>query len=354
MSSIRGNLASMWDTSARLLRLLSLLQLRHEWSGPELAARLEVDVRTVGDIDRLRGLGYPVHSRPRRHGGLPPGTGHGAAAAAPGRRRGCGGGGRAAHRRRRDGGGHRGVVAAGPGQARAVLPARLRGDWRPCRRPPSPSPAPVPRSTPTTCRPSPPPAATTRCCASTTAATTAAPPVAPSSPRLVHTGRLWYLVGWDVDRRGPRTFRVDRSGRPIPVRRFAPRPPPADDIAAYVSQGTAVAAYPVQGRVTVRPFDVVAERVSPPCGPARGRRRPHLRPAHRRPLPRQPGVPPGRDGPGLHRRRPARAGRPPPALARRLDRQRRRTVLGGGVLGPLACAVLTTPVGESRCRRGVT
>src|SRR4029450_3249336 len=51
----------MWGTSARLLRLLSLLQTRRDWSGAELAERLEIAPRTVRrDIDRLRGLGYPV------------------------------------------------------------------------------------------------------------------------------------------------------------------------------------------------------------------------------------------------------------------------------------------------------
>src|SRR4051794_7903743 len=51
----------MWETSTRLLRLLSLLQTRRDWSGAELAERLEITPRTVRrDIDRLRGLGYPV------------------------------------------------------------------------------------------------------------------------------------------------------------------------------------------------------------------------------------------------------------------------------------------------------
>ena len=51
----------MLETSARLLRLLSLLQTRPEWSGPELAERLDVSVRTVRrDVDKLRGLDYPV------------------------------------------------------------------------------------------------------------------------------------------------------------------------------------------------------------------------------------------------------------------------------------------------------
>jgi predicted DNA-binding transcriptional regulator YafY len=51
------------DTSARLLALLSLLQTRREWTGPELSRRLGVSARTIRrDVDRLRELGYPVHA----------------------------------------------------------------------------------------------------------------------------------------------------------------------------------------------------------------------------------------------------------------------------------------------------
>ncbi|MFC1418908.1 helix-turn-helix transcriptional regulator [Streptacidiphilus cavernicola] len=51
----------MRKTSSRLLALLSLLQVRRDWSGADLAARLEVTERTVRrDVDRLRDLGYPV------------------------------------------------------------------------------------------------------------------------------------------------------------------------------------------------------------------------------------------------------------------------------------------------------
>src|SRR5690606_41185719 len=51
------------DTSARLLRLLSLLQTHRDWSGAELADRLRVTTRTVRrDVERLRELGYPVHA----------------------------------------------------------------------------------------------------------------------------------------------------------------------------------------------------------------------------------------------------------------------------------------------------
>ena len=60
----------MTETSSRLLTLLSLLQARRDWPGAELADRLEVSGRTIRrDVDRLRGLGYPVESLPGPAGG---------------------------------------------------------------------------------------------------------------------------------------------------------------------------------------------------------------------------------------------------------------------------------------------
>jgi len=42
------------ETTSRLLRLLSLLQTRRFWPGPELAERLGVSARTLRrDVDRL-------------------------------------------------------------------------------------------------------------------------------------------------------------------------------------------------------------------------------------------------------------------------------------------------------------
>ena len=66
----------METTSARLLRLLSLLQRRPYWGGPELADRLGVTTRTVRrDVQRLRDLGYPVDSVPGEGGGYELGVG---------------------------------------------------------------------------------------------------------------------------------------------------------------------------------------------------------------------------------------------------------------------------------------
>jgi predicted DNA-binding transcriptional regulator YafY len=60
----------MANTSARLLRLLSLLETHRYWPGAELAARLEVSARTLRrDVDRLRELGYPVRAQRGVDGG---------------------------------------------------------------------------------------------------------------------------------------------------------------------------------------------------------------------------------------------------------------------------------------------
>ncbi len=66
----------MVQTSARLLALLSLLQVRREWTGQELAERLEVGPRTIRrDVEKLRSLGYPVEAAPGVAGGYRLGAG---------------------------------------------------------------------------------------------------------------------------------------------------------------------------------------------------------------------------------------------------------------------------------------
>lgn len=66
----------MLSTSARLLRLASLLQSRRHWPGAALSAELGVDARTVRrDVDRLRELGYPVEASSGVGGGYALGRG---------------------------------------------------------------------------------------------------------------------------------------------------------------------------------------------------------------------------------------------------------------------------------------
>src|SRR4051794_29136114 len=75
-SSIALSSRPMVLTSARLLRLLSLLQSRRFWSGDELAAELSITARSVRrDVDRLRSLGYPVHAEGGVGGGYQLGAG---------------------------------------------------------------------------------------------------------------------------------------------------------------------------------------------------------------------------------------------------------------------------------------
>src|SRR3954468_18599905 len=67
---------SVHETASRLLRLLGLLQSRPFWTGAAIAERLGVTERTVRrDVDRLRGLGYPVNAAPGVGGGYQLGRG---------------------------------------------------------------------------------------------------------------------------------------------------------------------------------------------------------------------------------------------------------------------------------------
>src|SRR5277367_5034428 len=66
----------MLETSARLLRLLSMFQARRYWSGAQLSERLDVTPRTLRrDVDRLRSLGYLVNSTSGTAGGYQLGAG---------------------------------------------------------------------------------------------------------------------------------------------------------------------------------------------------------------------------------------------------------------------------------------
>ncbi|MFF8953117.1 helix-turn-helix transcriptional regulator [Streptomyces sp. NPDC014940] len=263
----------MLETSARLLRLLSLLQAHREWSGAELADRLGVTPRTVRrDVDRLRELGYPVNASPGTGGGYQLGAGaelpplllddDEAVAVAVGLRTVAG----------------QGIEGIGETSVRAlakleqVLPSRLRrrvgalnAFTVPMLRggpPASPVDPALLTEIAHLCRD----AERLRFEYRTHDGAAGRRTVEPH--RLVCTERRWYLVAWDVDRSDWRTFRVDRiTPRPPHGPRFTPREPPAGDLAGYVSEGVSTRAYAERSAVRLLvPLHEAAERISPSAG----------------------------------------------------------------------------------------
>jgi Predicted transcriptional regulator len=267
----RRTIAPMLQTSARLLRLLTLLQTRRFWSGAALAERLEVTERTVRrDIDRLRSLGYPVRAAPGVTGGyqLEAGTSlppllledDEALAVSISLRTAAGGT----------------VAGIEESALRAlikleqVLPSRLRrrvnalhASIVPLGRP-GPAVDPVVLATIAgACRDH----EQLRFRYDDRKARTTYRTVEPQG--LVHTGSRWYLVAWDLDRGDWRTFRVDRIGRKVTTgARFTPRQgPDGGDLAAYVSRSVSSVMNVVRASVILHaPRERVAERLSPMAG----------------------------------------------------------------------------------------
>ncbi|MFD7100762.1 helix-turn-helix transcriptional regulator [Streptomyces xanthophaeus] len=262
----------MLETSARLLRLLSLLQAHRDWTGADLAERLGVTPRTVRrDVDRLRELGYPVHASPGTGGGYQLGAGaelpplllddDEAVAVAVGLRTAAG----------------NGVEGIGEASVRAlakleqVLPSRLRRRVSalneftvPMLRGPlrSTVDAAVLTELAAVCRDGERLRFGYRDHGGGTSRRTVEP------HRLVCTERRWYLVAWDLDREAWRTFRADRiEPRPPHGPRFVPRPAPAEDLAAYVSRGVAQQAYAARAVLRLK---VSAEAAAGVIGPSDG------------------------------------------------------------------------------------
>jgi predicted DNA-binding transcriptional regulator YafY len=256
------------ETSARLLRLLSLLQARADWSGADLAARLEITPRTVRrDVERLRDLGYPVHATSGPAGGYRLGAGAAlppllledeeAVAVAVGLRTAAAGA----------------VTGIEEASLRAlakleqVLPARLRRQVNALQTSTVPLPLPEPGPTvdpavlttlATACRDHLRLRFDYRTHDGTSTRRTAEP------HRLVAWGRRWYLVAWDAGRADWRTFRADRiSPLPPPGPRFSPRPFPGGDVAAFVARGISAASWRYAARVRVHaPAAAVRERIN--------------------------------------------------------------------------------------------
>ena len=221
------------DTAARLLRLLTLLQSRPDRPGPELAERLEVSTRTVrADVERLRGLGYPVHATSGVGGGYRLGAGAAlppllldddeAVAVAVALRS----------------AGTEAAISALT-KLQQVLPPRLGARVRALQATSAAVPGPdvdpdvlgeIARS----CRDH----ERLRFDYRVRDEAVTSRDVEPH--RLVSTGRRWYLVGWDLDRADWRTYRVDRMRLRTPGGpRFEPREPPDGGFTGFVTRGVA-------------------------------------------------------------------------------------------------------------------
>ncbi|WP_405651469.1 helix-turn-helix transcriptional regulator [Streptomyces sp. NBC_00019] len=272
----------MHKTSSRLLALLSLLQTHRDWSGEDLAGRLDITSRTVRrDIDRLRELGYRITTVKGPAGGY-----------------------------RLDAGTHMPPMLFDDGQAvalavalqtsaadatvaedatralatlRQVMPSRLRHRIDLLRI--TAVPPPVARDAPQV---------DTHVLVELSRAIhareelrfdyTLGPSTSVDDLRRVEPHHLvtrlnrWYLVAWDLDREDWRTFRVDRIRPRTPTGpRFTPRELPGGSVSAFITgrfrgNDGATTDWPCQGEVVlhlpaveIAPFaqDGIVEELGP-------------------------------------------------------------------------------------------
>ncbi|HEV7652031.1 MAG TPA: WYL domain-containing protein [Actinophytocola sp.] len=259
----------MPDTPARLLALLSMLQSRPSWNGTELAERLGVTTRTIrNDVERLRGLDYPVEATRGSAGGYRLGAGgklpplllddEEAVAVAIGLRAG------------------RGISGLETSSARAlakleqVLPPRLRPTVEALATVVDHAPentgtdAPDPEVGPAVLR-----------------AVAAAihdvellrfdhgeAPLLVEPYRLLAWQRRWYLVARDPATGEWEVYRADRiAPHPRTHRRFTPAPPPGGDYTAFTMRRVASSGWNVHARLRVdAPAQAVLDRINPTVG----------------------------------------------------------------------------------------
>ncbi len=266
-------IASSTTTSSRLLSLLSMLQARRDWPGGLLAERLGVSERTVRrDVDRLRELGYPVQAVKGPDGGyrleagsqLPPllFDEEQAVALAVALRIAVG-----------TGAGIEEAAARALATVRQVLPSRLRQR--------------VDAIEISAAGHGADPQVDTGVLLTLSAAVRAGeelrfgyrspghredaeprPPRRVQPHHLVVRGGRWYVIGWDPDGDGWRTYRADRMTPRVPTGpRFVPREVPGGDVAAFLSarfKGSEGAdAWPCRGEVIL---DLPVADVAPFAG----------------------------------------------------------------------------------------
>jgi predicted DNA-binding transcriptional regulator YafY len=255
------------ETSARLLRLLSLLQARPDWTGADLAARLDITPRTLRrDVQRLRDLDYPVESVPGVAGGYRLGSG---AALPP--------------LQLDDDEAIAVVISLRSATSHTVtglaeasvsalakldqmLPARLRERTAALQQATVALTGPTPTIDPalltalaSACRRH----QRLRLSYRDFGGTDSVRIIEPY--RLVTGGYRWYLMAFDAGRDDWRTFRVDRISRPEVTGRFAPRDPP--DPASFVRAAITTAPYRYQAKVLLHaPAHALAGQVAPTTG----------------------------------------------------------------------------------------
>lgn len=259
----------MLDTSARLLSLLSLLQMRLDWTGPQLAERLGVSERTIrNDIDRLRSLGYPVDATRGRAGSYRLGAGgklpplllddDEAVAVAIGLRVASG---------------VTGIAEAG---ARAlakllqVLPPRLRPTVDALSSTVDRGPEDVGTDVPD-------PEVDPRTLGTVAQAVRdeewlrfdyRGAPRKVEPYRLLSWQRRWYLVARDPQSGEWETFRLDWLEPRMPTRRrFEPLPVPGGDFTAFAMRSIAASGWNVHARLRIAaPAQRVVDRINPAVG----------------------------------------------------------------------------------------
>jgi predicted DNA-binding transcriptional regulator YafY len=243
LTAIHGRIGPVADVTERMLALLSTLQTGSAYSGEDLARRLGSSPRTLRrDIERLRGYGYPVETRPgpggyyRLRAGrtMPPllldddeaiATLLGLAA--------LGATGPATA------GGLDDAATRAYGKIDQFLPARLRPRVAAIRAGLDTGRRVAPGVSPEHL--------------ATLAAASADREIVTftytdvrgvTSPRRVHPYRQihqhlrWYLLAWDTGRADWRVFRVDRVGELLRTgARYEPRPLPADSAVDYLQRG---------------------------------------------------------------------------------------------------------------------
>ncbi len=252
------------NTSARMLRLLSLLQTHRYWPGGELAGRLEVSPRTLRrDIDRLRELGYDVDAvrgvaggyQLRAGGQLPPLLLEDDEAVAIAVALHTAASGAVA--------GLEETAIQALTKVIGLMPPRLRHrmdavhsqtDGVPWGGGPTLD-AGVLTTLAQACRDDEP-------VSFAYTARDASPSERRVEPyRLVSLGRRWYLVAYDRDRQDWRSFRVDRVSAPrASGQRFHPRELPAPDAPSFVRAGIRSMAQRYEVRVR---FEADAATVAP-------------------------------------------------------------------------------------------